>query len=429
MKVDIKKLPQSEIEIFCELEPNEWGEFVLAAGKELSREVKIDGFRPGMAPTDLVEQKVGLGKILERAADMAVKKTYARVIMEKNIEVISRPEIQVLKIAKNNPFEFKAKVAVLPEVKLGDYQKIARREKKPGKDEMKVEEKEVEKSLDYLRKSRAKYITVARPAQAGDRVEVNFLVKLNGQVIEGGESKNHPLIIGENRFIPGFEDNISGMKEGEEKKFQLLFPTDYQAKDLAGQLADFEVKMTLIQEQQLPELDDDFAKSLGKFNSLAALKDSIKEGAGLEKEQKVKEIWRVKVLEKIIKESETDLPDILVEMELDKMIEEMKANLAQVGLAVEEYFKNIKKTEADLRKEWQIKARQRVAAALILRAIAGQEKIEISGQELEAENSKFLAHYPDLGTAGREVDLERLNEYNKERLKNEKVFQLLENIN
>jgi len=425
MKFDLKNLPQSEIEINFELDPSEWGEFINEATKELSRDAKIDGFRPGHAPKELVEQQVGQGKILERAADMAVRKTYVNLISEKKIEALGRPEIQVLKLAPGNPFEFKAKVAVVPSVKLGDWRTVAQSEKKPK--EIKVEEKEVGDALKWLQKSRTKYATVNRAAQKGDRVEVDFVAKKNGQIIGGGESKNHPIILGEGHFAPGFEDNLLNLKEKEEKKFSLVFPEDFQSKDLAGQLIDFEAKMNLVQEAQIPDLTDEFAKSLGSFTDLAALKKNIEEGLIKEKEEKAKQAWRAKVLENIVKKTEIEAPQILIEAELAKMMQELQDSVAQIGLDFNVYLQNIKKTQDGLKKEWRPKAQERVKAALILQQIAREEKIDVSASEIESEINKISAHYPDIETLQKQIDIERLKEYTKGRLQNEKVFEMLEN--
>src|SRR3989344_1812001 len=175
MKIDIKQLPKSEVEMIIELDPLEWGKFVDEAVRTLARDVKIEGFRPGMAPKEMVEQKIGQGHILEAAADLAVRRTYPKVLQEKNIDAIGRPEVRVLKVAIGNPFEFKIKTAVVPPIKLADYRKIAQADKPKTKDRLKVEDKEVIESLNWLQKSRTKYATVVRPAQKGDRVEIDFI--------------------------------------------------------------------------------------------------------------------------------------------------------------------------------------------------------------------------------------------------------------
>lgn len=174
MKVDIKKLPQSAVEIVAELDLAEWGRFVDSAVRELAQETKIEGFRPGHAPRAVVEERLGQSKILEKAADLALRRSYQKIVEEQGLEIISRPEVQVLKLARDNPFEFKIKATVMPEVKLGDYQSLARVDKPKPAAEIKVEEPEVAEALKWLAKSRTQYVTVLRPAQKGDRLEVNF---------------------------------------------------------------------------------------------------------------------------------------------------------------------------------------------------------------------------------------------------------------
>ena len=428
MKIDIKQLPKSEVEMIVELDSTEWGKFVSEATRELAREVKIEGFRPGNAPKEMVEQKIGQGHILEAAADLAVRRTYPRVLEEKHIDAIGRPEVRVLKVAMDNPFEFKIKTAVVPPIKLADYKKIAQADKPKTKDQIKVEDKEVQESLNWLQKSRTKYVTVVRPAQKGDRVEVDFVAKQEGKMIDNGESKNHPLLIGEGQFVPGFEDQLVGLKENETKNFSLVFPENFAAKNLAGKLVDFEVKMNLAQEPQSSELNDEFAKSLGKFETLDALKNNIKEGIAMEKENKAKEAWRAKVLQEIVKKSEVELPEILVQAETAKMSEEFKDNLMQMGLEYGENLKNISKTEEDLKKDWLPKAVERAQAGLILRKIGDLEKAEVTELEVEEEINHIIKHYPDWDAVKAKIDMERLAEYTKGRLRNEKVFALLENL-
>jgi trigger factor len=428
MKFDLKNLPQSEIEILVELDPKEWGGFVDEAVKDLTRDTKVEGFRPGHVPKHILEQRIGQGKILEKAADLAVKKTYIELITDNKIEAIGRPEIQVTKLAEGNPFEFKVKVAVMPKIKMPDWREIVKSAKPKKRTEFEAEEKEVKDAISWLQKSRTKYATVNREAKMGDRVEVDFTAKKDGQIIEGGISKNHPLILGEGHFVPGFEDNLLSMKENEEKKFSLVFPKEYQNKELAGQAMDFETKMNLVQESQVPELNDEFAKSVGSFDNFEALKKNISEGIAEEKQLKAKDAWRMEILQEIIKKSEVELPKILVDLELEKMIHELKDNIAQMGLDFEAYLNNIKKTEEELKKEWLAKARERVCAALVLQDIAETEKIEVLQSEIENDINRFLHQYPDVETVRAQIDMEQLKEYTRGRLRNEKVFELMESL-
>ncbi|OGZ33458.1 MAG: trigger factor [Candidatus Portnoybacteria bacterium RBG_13_41_18] len=427
MKVEIKKLPKSEIELNIVVPVEEWNEFINEASQELSRDLKIEGFRPGHAPQNMVEARVGSAKILEEAAEHCVRHLYVRAITDNNIEAVGRPEISVLKIAKDNPFEFKARAAVLPEVVLPDYKKIAQDLKKEKK-EVEVSDEEIAKSIEWLKKSRAKYITVPRVCQIGDRVEIDFEGFCEGQALKELVSKNHPTILGRGYFIPGFEENLVGMKEGEEKQFNIKFPEDFEHKHLAGKSVEFKTKMNLVQEAELPEINDEFAKNLGDFADLAALRQSVKGGLLKEKEEQEKDRWRTKLIEEIAKKSKMEIPEILIEGEKDRMSEELKARIGQVGLILEEYLDKFKKTEAEILSELAPKAQERVRSFLILQEIAKQEKIEVSDEEIEREVNYALTRYKSAEHAqNQQVDIEQLKAYTKDILKNQKVFQILEN--
>jgi len=424
----ITKLPKSRVEIECEIPTNEWEDFLNEAMKELSRDLKVGGFRPGNIPKNIVEREIGTDKILARGVEMAVRKSYINAIFEEKIEAIGSPEIKVLKSAKGNPLVFKAVVSVLPEIKMADYKKIAAAKKPKGKEEIKIEEKEVEESLNWLLKSRTKYITVRREAKIGDRLEIDFKATLDGANLDKGESKNYPLILGQSRFVKGFDDNLLGLKEGEEKEFELMFPEDYQQKNLAGKLVGFKVKVNLVQEAELPQLNDEFVKSLGKFENLDKLKQNIEEGLAFEKYEKDKQAWREETIKKIIEGSKMELPEFLVEQEAKKMIEEMRANIEGYGLAWETYLKDLGKSEDELKQGAKKQAEKRVKGALILREIAKEEKIEIAPEEIEAEINKFLTRYSGIGKAKDSVDIGQLKEYTYGVLRNEKVFSKLEEI-
>ena len=428
MNITTKKLPHSEIEMLIELDPQEWGGFFNKAAKELSQNLEIPGFRPGKAPQNLAERHLGEGKILERAADSAIRDSYFKAAEREGIFPVSAPKIQVLKIAKGNSFEFKANVSVMPQIEIGDYKKISQGEKIKKPNEIKLDQKEIESAIEWIRNSRTKYAAVSRAARKGDRAEVDFAAKREGKIISEGESKNHPLVLGEGKFVPGFEEKLEGMKEGEEKKFSLIFPNDFHDKELANKQIDFEVKMKIVQEAQKPELNDEFAKSLGGFESFEALKKSVSEGMKKEKEQKEKESWRAKILEKIARNSKADIPAVLIDSELSKMEQEMEMSVSEMGLDFETYSRNIKKTREELKEEWLPKAKSRVMAALVLGEIAKKENINVPESEVEEEANKFLLRYPDIKAARNQIDMDRLKEYTRGSLVNEKVFKRLEEI-
>lgn len=308
-----------------------------------------------------------------------------------------------------------------PKIKLAKYKGL-----KVKKNKLEVKEEEVKKALDYLQNSRAKIITVNRPAKRGDRLEIDFEVHQAEVKIENGTSKNHPLILGRGNFLPGFEEKLEGMKGGQGKEFSLKAPTDWPNQKIANKNLDFKVKMNLVQERELPEVDDGFAKSLGNFDSLEALKKSIKEGLFGEKEIKERQRIRMELIEKIAQDSEIKVPEILIKEEIEKMINEFRISIKNIGLDFDRYLKEIKKTIEDLKKDWRKEAEKRVKIGLCLREIAKKENIEVSEEEVKEKINEDLKHYPDVEEVKKNIDLNVLKDYTKNILRNEKVFSLLE---
>lgn len=294
------------------------------------------------------------------------------------------------------------------------------------RNQLKVEKKEIDDSLNYLKNSRAKIITVNRPAEKGNRVEIDFEVRHGGVKIENGTSKNHPLVLGESRFLPGFEKELEGMSTGEEKNFSLKAPRDWPDKKVADKNLDFRVKMNLIQERQISELNDDFAKSLGDFKSLDELRKSIESGLFQEKEKKEKQRIKIELIEKVAEESRAEIPENLIEEELEKMINEFKLSITGLGLDFEKYLQEIHKTIDELRQEWKKQAKKRVRISICLNAIAEKEKIEIGEDEVESKINEELKNYPNIEEIRKNIDLKALKEYTKDVLRNEKVLGLLE---
>jgi trigger factor len=425
--MEIKRLPKSQVEIQISVPAAAFQKFIDGAAEELSKDLKIDGFRPGKAPRNVVEQKVGAEKILAHGAERAIKKTYVDAVTKNKLDTIGEPKITITKIAVGNDLEYKAVAAVMPEVKLSNYRKDVKTIKKAEAE--KVTDGQIQKEIETIQKSRAKLVTVAREAKKDDRVEIDFEVTVAGKLIEGGAAKNHPLTIGENYFIPRFEDQLVGMKEKAEKEFELDFPKDYHQKEFAGKPAKFKVKMSLVQEKELPEVNDEFVKGLGNFENLAAFKKNLSEGIELEQKNKNEEKWRAEAIEKIAAESQIDVPDVLVDQELEKMMAEFEQNIAAMGLQLETYLENIKKSKSEISKGWKETAEKRVRAALVLKEIAKAEEIEVLSKEVEEEMNKVLAYYKSVpNNMEKNVDMERLYSYAKGIISNEKVFKLLEGI-
>jgi trigger factor len=426
---EIKKLPNSQIEFKVIVSWDDWKKYIDQAVSDFSQEIKIEGFRPGKAPRDMVEKKVGTDALLNAAAEKAVQGTYPKVVADNKADVIGAPKAEILKLAEGNDLEYKVVTATMPVATLKPWKdQIKKINKEYAKRKTEVTEEEVEKELQDITKSRVQNITVDRAAQDGDNVVLDFEVKRSGVPIENGSSKNHPLILGRGVFIPGFEQQVVGMKAGEIKDFELTFPKDYHAKDLAGNPAQFTVTVKEVQERKSPEVSDEFARSLGKFKDLEEMRSSIKEGMKEEKKQADKEKRRTDFIEALIGLLEVDIPEVIIHEELHKMISEFELQLQGMGMTFDQYLEKIGKSIDDLEKEWEPQATKRVKAALVLEEVAKEKEIEPTSEEIEAEINKTLAQYKKIKDVEKNIDLKKLYDYIKGMLKNEKVLEMMEKI-
>lgn len=420
MKIEKKEINKTQVELIVEISIEELKPFLNQATQEISKDVKVPGFRAGNVPYDILKKHVPEAQIYEQAFYKAVNKTLPQAIKQEKIEFIGQPKVDLEKVAPGNPMIYKAQLALMPNVKLGDY-KSFKAKKKP----VEVDQKKVDKTFEDLRQLRAQEKLVKREAKKGDKVTVDFTVKQNNVPIEGGQAKKQPVVIGENQFIPGFEEQITGLKAGDEKKFPLTFPEKYPQKTLAGKKCDFEVKVHEVFELTLPELDDKLAQSFN-FKTLEEFKEKIKENITTESEQKEKERLELALLEEIIERSEFDpLPSMLLDAEIEKMMHELKQQVEGQQAKFEDYLKSIKKTEEDLRKEWKPQAEKRIKTALITRQIADQEKIEASDADVEAERKKTLEMYKEMPDMKQKLDTPEYRSYLKNMLSNRKVFEFL----
>lgn len=427
---DIKKLPKSQIEFEIIVSTKDWEKYIHVAAENASKEIKIPGFRPGKAPRNLVEQKVGKATILNSAAHMAIEKSYAEYVVKEKLEIVGPPKVEILELEEGKDLRYKATVPVMPEIKVDEkYRKEIKKINEEYKSKpVEVKDDDVDLEIEKLANSRVKLVTVLREARKNDSVEINFDVLQGGVPIENGSNKNHPLVLGRGVFIPGFEENIIGMKEGEEKKFDLNFPENYHKKELAGKPASFKVKVNLVQERQIPEINDEFAKSLGKFENLKALKDNIREGLEHEQGHAQKDKKREEYVEAIIKNSQADLPETLVHQEIHKMLDEFGYQTQMMGMTIDQYLEKIGKKKHDLEHDWEPQAEKRVKSAMAIREIAKMENIKADAKEVEAEMNKTLTYYKNVKDAEKNIDMERLYNYSKNILENEKVFEYLEKL-
>ena len=417
------------MEIKVSVSWDEWKKYIDQAAIDYSKEIKIEGFRSGKAPRNMVEQKVGKEALLDAAAQKVVQGTYPKVVTENKLDVIGAPKAEITKLAEGNDFEYKVVTAVVPEAKLKPWQKeVEKINKEYANKKAEVSEEEIDKELENIAKSRVQHVAVEREARDGDNVVLDFEVKKDGVPIENGSSKNHPMILGRGVFIPGFEEQIIGMKAGETKDFELTFPKDYHAKHLAGNPAQFSVIVNKVEERKTPDVSDEFARSLGKFKDLADMRKSVADGMVEEKKNEMKEKHRVKIIDALVEAIEVELPEVLIHEELHKMINEFDMQLQGMGMTMDQYLAQIKKTIDDLEKEWEPQAIKRIKAALALEEVAKEKEIEVKNEEVEEQMNKTLAQYKKIKDIEKNVDLPKLYNYIKGMMQNEKVLELLENL-
>ena len=430
MQVTVKKLPASQVELSVSLPWEEWKGEIAHATEHLGKEVKIAGFRAGKAPRDVIEKRFGKGSLLAEAAEHVVSHSYPKALAQEKVAAIGQPTIKLGAFAEGKAFEYTAVTAVMPEVIVKKNWKDA--VKKINADFAKkkdvVEEREIDEELGRVAEMRAKFVTVSREARIGDNVLIDFTVTQDGVAIEGGKSENHPLVLGKGVFIPGFEEQLVGTKEGEEKSFTLQFPAEYHAKHLAGKPALFSVKVRVVQEREVPPIDDAFAKSLGKFESLENVKENLRKGLLEEKKVKSKEVRRTQALDALVERATIDYPKILVDEESARMVREFETQTQGMGLNFQEYLTQAKKTEEDLRTEWEPQAKKRLAAHMILDMLADEEDIQIGSEDIEAEMNKALQYYKSVKEAEKNIDMERLYSAVRGQMRNEKVFEWLESL-
>ncbi len=420
MKSSIKKLPKSKVELKVEIPQEEFQKFVQESIKELGQDLEVKGFRKGQAPENVVKENIGIDKILSHAAEKAVREKYSQVIERKEIEPISQPKVEVLKLAEGNDFEFKLTTTVLPEIELPDYKKMA---SKVEKKEVSVSDQEVEDALKWLQKSRSKFTPVERESKKGDFVEIEY----ESPQIENSKKIKDGFESGKGHFIPGFEEKLEKVKKGDEKEFSLTFPKDYKKEELAGKKADFKVKVNEVKEMEVPEINDEFASKMGSFDNLEALKKNIKEGLEQEKKNAEKQRRRNQILENIAEKIKVEIPEELIESEKNKLFEDFKQNISQrMKMSFEDYLSSVKKDKKEIEDSFLSQAEKKIKFFLILKEIGKKEDIKIEEKEIEENLNEHLKSYsPEQKD---KVDLNSLRGYTREVIYNEKVFQKLESF-
>lgn len=425
--VDSKDLSRSSKELTFKIPAKELNIFYKEALKDLSKDLKVSGFRKGKVPTEVAEKELTVEKILYNAGDVAIRKVYVDTIVAENISAIGEPKIDLKNIKKGENLEFVAMVDLLPEVELKSYKKdVDKVNKKFADKKPEVMEENIQNELDVLAAQKVKIVTVNREAQNGDQVEVDFDVFVNNVAIEGGSAKKHPVIIGDGKFIPGFEDKMVGVVADDEKEFELTFPKEYHAKHLAGKKAKFKVKVNLVQERELPEFNDEFAKGFGKFKTMKELKDNLKHGLENEQIHRIEDEWKKELIETLIEKTSMDVPESLIISEMDVMMRELDNDVAKMGMQKEQYFEQVKTTENRIREEWKKKqAPNRVKAALVLKELAENNKLEPAKKDIQAKVDQIIQQQTAYGQDLAKLDIQRIYEAVKGGLTNEEVFKWL----
>lgn len=393
MKIQKENLKKSRVKMQIEVEPKELVGYFRITFEKLAKNVKIDGFRAGKAPFKMVEGVVGYNRLLGEGIDEAINASYRLAIGQEKIYPVSIPKVEIKKtpgfsldetaILDNLVFEIE--VDVMPTVELKDFSKA----KIKTIEKRKAEDEEVEKILNQLMKQKATFKNRDSAVLKGDRVDITYDGYLKNVKVDRMCSKNHPLIIGEGTLIPGFEDQLIGMKKTEKKEFEIKFPKDYHDKEIAGNSAKFEVILNDAKEVVLPKLDKEFAKQFG-HSSIEKLRTEIKKSLEKEIEKEYKDKVETAVLEKMLEYIRTELPDGLVEQEVERMFSAHKEQIEKYGVKFDQYLANSKKTEDELKKDMLKQAEKNVKVGLMLGKVIEQQKIDPKSDKAGEKALQYL---------------------------------------
>ncbi len=404
-----------------ELDTDELKKYIEQAKEAIAESITVEGFRKGKAPKNIVEQQVGVDAVRSEALELALEGSFAEAVKSHEWDVLRTGD---LKVEKNDAegLKYSLRVDVWPSVVVPDLTAI-----QVPKKVVEVSDAEIAEALDTVVNMRATFLDKAEPSLMGDRVEVDFDAALNGVAVEGGSSRNHPLVIGGKSFMPGFEEELVGLAPGETKKFSLVAPEDYYEKSLAGKAIDFTVTMRRVQSVLKPAADDAFAVSLGSFKNLQELRASLRAGITREKSAKEQQRIRLAILDEIIRVASVPAPEAMVRDELNDMIHRFGHDLQSKGMELSMYLARMKKTEEDLRKDWKPEAERQVRITQILRAVAHQKEIKVSAEELEETLNATIAELIKQGQATEaDMDPQRIRSALYERMLTDKTLAFLE---
>lgn len=392
-----EKLEKSMVALTVEVGAADFEAAVEKAYKKQRGSIRMPGFRPGKAPRKMIESMYGASVFYEEAVNIALPDAYGTAVKEQELKVVGYPEVELISVGKEG-FSFKATVAVYPEVKLGQYKGL-----EAPKAEVKVVAADVNARLKEMAERNSRMVSVEdRAVKKGDIANIDFEGFLEGVPFDGGKSDSHDLEIGSGSFVPGFEDQVIGMEIGQEKDLNITFPEDYHA-DLAGKSVVFHVKLNAIKVKEVPALDDEFAKDVSEFDTLAELKKDVKAKLVQEREEAGKRAFEDIVMGKAAENMEADVPDAMVEEQARRYMENLRRQVQAQGIPFDQYMKMTNMDEEKLLEEARTPAMGQVRMDLTIAAIVEAENLEASDEEVEAELAKMAGQYG--------IDVENMKKY------------------
>ena len=392
-----EKIEKSQVALTIEVSAAEFEAAIEKAYLKMRKKINVQGFRPGKAPRKMIEKMYGAEVFFEEAINIAFPEAYEAALKEQELQVVGYPEVDMVGECTKEGFTFKAVVPVYPEVTLGEYKGLS-----AVKGEVKVTEEDVADRLQTLAERNTRLVSVDREAKLGDTAVIDFEGFLEGVPFEGGKGENHSLELGSGSFVPGFEEQVIGMKAGEEKDLDITFPAQYTP-ELAGKAVVFKVKVHEVKEKEVPVMDDEFAKDVSEFDTLDELKADLEKKIAVEQEKAIEQAFADTLMEQVAENITVEIPDAMVEAQTKQFIDNFKMQLAQQGIPYEEYMKMTGSDEAKLVEEAKEPAVRQVRMDLAMGAIIKAENITVSDEEVEAEYKNLAEQY--------NMDIEMVKKY------------------
>lgn len=425
MKTKVKNISDVKVELTISLGVEELKAAEQVALTKLAKEVKIEGFRKGKAPLEMVAAQVDQNVLGQEVIENALSKAVAEAFLKEKIQAINRPEVDVKKFIPGTELEFTATSEIMPKVELGDYKNL-----KVKKEKVSVSQKEVNETIDQILKNFAEKKEVKRAAKEGDEVVIDFLGKKDGVAFDGGKAEKFPLELGSKSFIPGFEEGLIGKKAGDELSLDLKFPKDYHAKDLAGAKVVFEVKIHEVRENVLPEINEEFLSKLGEFKTKEDFEKQIKEDLKTQKQAEADDKFKDELVKKLAEVSKVPVPEILLEDQKQSIEMDMQQNLMYSGLSLEDYLKRMGKTHEEwLENDVKAVAESRVKSGLALAELSKVEKIQSSVDELDARIAQLKEQYGNSKEVVKQLSSDDVRRNLANQILTEKTIDLLVKLN